>query len=194
MPRKISFSTYAALQCLIAGLAATAQARAAQIPDYFFQQWTVTSNCTEQHAGLAARAQAGLQFRVSKDTASEDGSYVLETVDAGPTNRWAANWNGLRLEYRPGTKMSTVPADFECIAGTASTSPFLAMSGYVQTAEPYYEQQHWYGIATIHGQLQHVLIFPRDVVGDKSAIIVLQSASTPSAIQLDDNGVIISHN
>ncbi len=68
------------------------------------------------------------------------------------------------------------------------------MSGYVQSAEPYYEPEHLYGLVTINGQLEHVLIFPRDVDGDKSAIIVLQSASAPTDIQLDSNGVIISRN
>jgi hypothetical protein len=91
-----------------------------------------------------------------------------------------------------------VPADFECAAGSetssAAASPFLAMSGYVQTAEPQYAQQHWYGLARIHGQLEHVLIFPRDVKGDKSAIIVLQSASNSSDMTLDDDGVINSKN
>jgi hypothetical protein len=191
MPRKISLSTVAALQCLVAGLAVTTEAHATNIPEYFFQEWTVTSNCTEQHAGLAARVDSGLKFKISRDTASDDGSYVLETADAGQ-KRWAANWNGLKLEYRAGTRMTTVPADFECIPGAESSSPFLAMSGYVQTAEPYYGLEHWYGIARIHGQLEHVLIFPRDVKGDKSAIVVLQSASSPSDIKLDDDGVISS--
>ena len=44
----------------------------------------------------------------------------------------------------------------------------------------------------VHGQLEHVLIFPRAAKGDKSAIIVLQSASSGSNISLDDNGVISS--
>jgi hypothetical protein len=94
--------------------------------------------------------------------------------------------------------MTSVPADFECVAGSetasAAASPFLAMSGYVQSAEPQYAQQHWYGLAKIHGQLEHVLIFPRDVQGDKSAIVVLQSASKSSDISLDDDGVINSRN
>jgi hypothetical protein len=64
------------------------------------------------------------------------------------------------------------------------------MSGYVQTAEPQYAQQHWYGLVRIHGQLEHVLIFPRDTQGSTSAIIVLASASSASNVQLDDNGVI----
>jgi hypothetical protein len=193
MTRKLSLPTFAAVQCLLIGLAATAPAQATQIPKYFFKEWTITSNCTEAHAGLAARVQTGLKFKVSMDTGTEDGSYTLEALNAGQ-QKWSPEWNGLKLEYRPGTRMTTVPADFECTPGAEATSPFLAMSGYVQSAEPYYEQQHWYGLATIHGQLEHVLIFPRDVNGEKSAIIVLQSASAPTDIQLDDDGVIISRN
>ena len=195
MTRKISLATFAAAQCLVLGLAATAPANAADIPGYFFNQWTVTSNCTEAHAGPAAHVPAGLQFKISSDSASSDGTYTLQTIDA-EGQKWASEWSGLKLEYRPGTKMAAVPADFECVAGSeassAAASPFLAMSGYVQTAEPQYGQQHWYGLAKIHGQLEHVLIFPRDVKGDKSAIIVLQSASRSTDITLDDDGVINS--
>ena len=193
MTRRLSLTTFAAVQCLIVGFAATAPAQATEIPEYFFKEWTITSNCAEAHAGLAARVQPGLQFKVARDTAAEDGSYTLEALDAGQ-QKWANAWNGLKLEYRPGTKMTAVPADFECTPGAEATSPFLAMSGYVQSAEPYYQLQHWYGLATLQGQLEHVLIFPRDIDGEKSAIIVLQSASAPTDIQLDDNGVIISRN
>jgi hypothetical protein len=194
MTRKFSLTAFAATQCLIIGLAATAPARAAEIPSYFFSQWTVTANCAEAHAGPAARVQAGLQFKIDSQPAA-DGTYTLQTINAAG-QQWASAWSGVKLEYRPGTAMTTVPADFECVAGSeaasASASPFLAMSGYVQTAEPYYAQQHWYGLVKVHGQLEHVLIFPRNATGDKSAIIVLQSASAGSNISLDDNGVINS--
>jgi hypothetical protein len=90
--------------------------------------------------------------------------------------------------------MTTVPADFECIPGAEASSPFLAMSGFAQATEPYYEQEHWYALARIHGQLEHVLIFPRDVRGPASAIIVLQSVNSPGTVQLDDNGVIHTQN
>jgi len=195
MTRKISLATFAAAQCLFFGLTASTPASAADIPSYFFNQWTVTSNCTEAHAGPAAHVPAGLQFKISSDSASSDGTYTLQAIDAAG-QKWASAWSGLKLEYRPGTKMAAVPADFECVAGSetssAASSPFLAMSGYVQTAEPQYAQQHWYGLAKIHGQLEHVLIFPRDVKGDKSAIIVLQSASRSNGITLDDDGVVNS--
>ena len=195
MTRKFSLSVFAAAQCLVVGLAATTPVRAAEIPQYFFSQWTVTSNCTEASAGPAARVEPGLQFKIAA-TPAADGSYTLQTVNAGG-KQWASAWNGLKLEYRAGTQMTTIPADFECVAGaessSASSSPLLAMSGYVQTAEPQYAQQHWYGIANIHGQLEHVLIFPRDAKGETSAIIVLESASTATTVNLDDNGVISAH-
>jgi hypothetical protein len=194
MTRRISLTVFAAAQCAFAAMIAAAPARAAQIPQYFFSQWTVTANCTEAQAGPATRVQAGLQFKISQ---SVDGTYTLQTINASG-KQWANEWQGVKLTYRAGTKMNSVPADFECVAGSeaasASSSPFLAMSGYVQTAEPQYAQEHWYGLARIHGQLEHVLIFPRPVKGDSSAIIVLQSASTASNVVLDDNGVIHSQN
>ena len=42
--------------------------------------------------------------------------------------------------------MTNVPADFACIPGQPSSSGLLAMSNYTQSAEPYYEYEHWYGI------------------------------------------------
>src|SRR5262249_59777796 len=115
-------------------------------------------------AGRAAGGRAGLKLKIA---AGKDGGYVFVAEDAGQS-RWAANWNGLQLAYRAGTKMTSLPADFECIPGAESTSPFLAMSGFAQSAEPFYEQEHWYGLAKIHGQLEHVLIFPRDTPGAAS--------------------------
>jgi hypothetical protein len=66
------------------------------------------------------------------------------------------------------------------------------MSGYVQTAEPQYPQEHFYGLARIQGQLEHVLIFPRDARanGGAAVIVVLQSATAGANVNLDDNGVI----
>lgn len=187
--RKSFLFSAAAAQCLLAAFAA-APVRAATIPTYFFTEWTVSKNCTEQHAGLAARVQTGLKFKISADSQTADGDYVFEAEDVGQTH-WAANWNGMKLIYRPGTDMKTLPADFECIPGQETTSSFLAMSNYTQSAEPYYEQAHWYGLAKIHGQLEHVLIFPRDASnGGPRAVIVLQSASSPTSVQLDDNGVL----
>jgi len=175
-----------AAQCLIAGLAASSPAQAGSIPGYFFREWTVSNNCTEANAGLAARVQTGLKFKIS---AAADGTYVFQAQDAGQQH-WAANWNGIQLQYRSGTQMNTLPADFECIPGQAPTSSFLTMSGYAVGAEPYYEQEHWYGLARIHGQLEHVLIFPRNISGKASAVVVLQSVNNAGTVQLDDNGVI----
>jgi hypothetical protein len=195
MTRKIPLTVFAAVQCIVAGLAASPGARAAEaIPNYFFSQWTVKSNCTEASAGPAVKVQSGLQFKISKDSVTSAGQYTLQTINSSG-QQWQADWNGVKLEYRPGTTMATVPADFVCIAGSeassAAASPLLAMSGYVQTAEPQYPWQHWYGLASINGQLEHVLIFPRDAQsGGSSAIVVLESASNAADVKLDDDGVI----
>lgn len=181
-------STVVAAQCLVAALAG-APAKADTIPDYFFTQGTVSKNCTEQHAGLAAKVDSGLKFRISRDAVAADGSYLFQAVDVGQLH-WAANWNGLKLSYRAGTAMTTLPADFECVPGQEATSSFLGMSNYAQATEPYYEQAHWYGLAKIHGQLEHVLIFPRNSSSGPTAVIVMQSVRASSAVQLDDNGVI----
>jgi hypothetical protein len=186
--RRAFLASAIATQCLVGALAG-APARASTIPDYFFKEWTVAKNCTEQHAGLAARVDAGLKFKISADTQAADGSYVFQAEDIGQQH-WAANWNGMKLQYRSGTDMRTLPADFECIPGQEATSPFLAMSNYAQATEPYYEQAHWYGIAKIHGQLEHVLIFPRNAGTGPRAVIVLESVNSPGTVQLDDNGVL----
>lgn len=193
MTRKISLTVFAAAQCVFAALVASAPAQAADsIPSYFFSQWTVKSNCTEANAGPAARVQAGLKFSISND--STNGIYTLKTSNTSG-KQWASEWNGLKLQFRAGTKMTTVPADFECVAGaeaaSASSSSLLAMSGYVQTVEPQYSYEHFYGLVTIHGQPEHVLIFPRDAsAGGAPAIVVLESASTSSTVNLDEGGVI----
>ncbi len=194
MSRKVALSLALAAQFCLVSLAANHPARASTaIPDYFLKEWTVTKNCTEAHAGLAARVQAGLKFKISRESSANDSRYVFVAEDVAGS-RWATNWNGLQLAYRPGTQMTSLPADFECIPGAESTSPFLAMSGYAQSAEPYYEQEHWYGLARIHGQLEHVLIFPRNTTGAASAVIVLQSVNSPSSVQMDDDGVIHGQN
>ena len=186
--RKSLLTSAIASSCLISAFAG-APAQAQSIPAHFFREWTVAKNCAEQHAGLAARVQSGLKFKISRDSQTAEGSYVFQTEDAGQQH-WAANWNGMKLQYRAGTEMQTVPADFECIPGQEAASPFLALSNYSVSAEPYYEQAHWYGVARIHGQLEHVLIFPRKGPQGPTAIIVMQSASAPHSMQLDDNGVI----
>ena len=186
--RKTLLSTVAAAQCLVAALAG-APARADTIPDYFFTEGTVAQNCTEQHAGMAARVNPGLKFKISRDAQAADGRFVFQAQDVGELH-WAANWNGMKLSYRAGTELTTLPADFECIPGQEAASPFLALSNYAVTAEPYYEQAHWFGLARIQGQLEHVLIFPRNSAQGPSAVIVMQSVTPRGAAQLDDNGVI----
>lgn len=195
MTRKLSLTAFAATQCVFAALAATAPAHAVTpvadaIPQYFFKQWTVKSNCTEASAGPATRVQTGLQFKVSQAT---DGTYALQTINSNG-KQWASDWNGIKLEYRAGTKMTTIPADFVCVAGSEASStaasPLLAMSGYVQTVEPQYEQEHLYGLAKIGGQLEHVLIFTHEVKGSSSVVMVLESASSGGSVALDDNGAI----
>src|SRR5581483_1042593 len=192
MTRKLSLTVFAATQCVFAALVASTPAAAVSpaadsIPQYFFSQWTVKSNCTEANAGPATHVQTGLEFKISN--ASVDGTYTLQTINSNG-KQWASEWNGIKLRYRAGSKMTTVPADFTCVAGSeassAAASPLLAMSGYVQTVEPQYAQQHWYGVAKIGGQWEHVLIFPRDAKGSgTSAVIVLESANCASNVSLD---------
>jgi hypothetical protein len=189
--RKPLLAAAVAVQCLTAGFAAAAPApvSAAKIPAAFFKQWKTSKNCTEQHAGLAAQVSPGLKLGISQDVQAGDGSYVLQAEDVGELH-WAANWNGMKLQYRPGKEMKTLPADFECIPGQEASSSFLAMSNFAQATEPQYELAHWYGMARIHGQLEHVLIFPSSAPSGPKAVIVMQSVVAPGTVQLDANGVI----
>jgi hypothetical protein len=174
-------------QLFVAVVATPAQA-ATLIPGYFFNEWTISKSCTQLNSGSPAHAQSGLKFRV--DSASADGtSYTLRPVD-NAKKRWAGGWRSLTLEYRAGTKMRAVPADFECVPGEEASSPFLAMSGNSQTAEPFYEFEHWYGMANIGGELHHVLIFPRDSSGPSSVVIVVQDADSGDDVTLDSDGTI----
>jgi hypothetical protein len=184
--KKLSLSSAIAAQCLFAGLLATTQAQAAGISEHFFKEWTVSKNCTEQHAGLAAKADVGLKFKIARE---DDGSYVFQAID-NAKSKWARNWNGIPLQFRAGTKLTSVPADFECIPGQEASSPFLAMSGFAQATEPYYESEHFYGLAKIHGELEHVLVFLVEKSTGPTAIIVMQSVNTPGSIKLDTDGVI----
>ena len=188
--RRLVLTSAIAIQCLVAVLAGMPARAGNGIPGFFFKEWTVSKNCTEQHGDLAAHVQRGLKLKISRDSQADDGSYVLDAEDVGQS-KWAPNWNGMKIYYRPGTVMTSLPADFECIPGEEASSPFLAMSNYVQSAEPSYPFAHWYGIARIRGRLEHVLIFPRNgSAGGPSAVIVMQSASATGAVQLDENGVI----
>lgn len=176
----------------LSGLALPARAQDAAIPDYFFKEWTISRDCSEQHAGPEGHVGTGLKFRISRESRSADGqTYALEAFD-DIQRIWPGNWKQLRLEFRPGTRLERLPADFECVPGESASSPFLAMSGYSIGAEPWYEYEHWYGLVEIHGEAHHVLIFPRSVDGASSAVIVLQDADAGDSIKLDHNGTIHS--
>ena len=168
------------------------QAQTAAVPAYFFKLWKVQSNCIEQGFDPAEQASAGLKFAISPTSLSADGlSYSFQTINSS-TQAWPAGWSTLTLQYRPGTQMTVIPADFACIPGEPSSSGLLAMSNYTQSAEPYYEYEHWYSLGTLHGEPHHFLIFPRNVDGTDSAIIILLDAGTSGTVQLDQDGSIHS--
>src|SRR5882724_939297 len=92
-------------------------ARADTIPSYFFNNWSIDKNCVEVGDDPADHAHTGLKFRVSQASLStDDQSYAFETVDTGG-EAWNSTWSALRLQYRPGAQMSSVPADFACVPG-----------------------------------------------------------------------------
>jgi hypothetical protein len=172
----------------IAPLAAEAQSAA--IPAYFFNQWSVHSNCIEQGFDPAQQTSVGLKFAIAPTSLSADGlSYAFQTINSS-TQAWPAGWSALTLQYRPGTQMTAIPADFTCIPGEPSSSGLLAMSNYTQSAEPYYEYEHWYSLGTLHGEPHHFLIFPRNVTGKDSAIIIILDAGASGTVQLDQDGSI----
>jgi hypothetical protein len=124
---------------LITGAPSAVQAQTAKIPAYFFKQWSVQSNCAEQGADPTAHAQIGLQYVISPASISKDGlNYAFETITTD-SQAWPDGWSDLTLQYRPGTPITDIPADFSCVPGEAASSSLLAMSNYVQSAEPYYE-------------------------------------------------------
>jgi hypothetical protein len=164
------------------------------IPAYFFSTWTISKDCSEQHAGPAGHVQTGLRFKINGDSA-DDTTFALKPLEASAADTttqrsWPVGWSKVRLQYRPGAKMTHVPADFECVPGEEYASPYLALSNYSQTAEPWFEFEHWYGLLLIHGEPHHVLIFPRDSKGASSALVMIQDADASGTIQLDHNGII----
>jgi hypothetical protein len=163
------------------------------IPDYFFSTWTVNRDCTEVHAGTGGHTIPGSQFRVARSLTSDGVTYTLQTLDK-PGLRWSKGWKSVQLEYRMGTPLKSIPADFECVPGDEASSPFLAQSGFAVSAEPYYGLEHWYGTVQIHGEKHHLLIFPRNVKGADSAVILLIDADAGGNVQLDTDGTIISEN
>jgi hypothetical protein len=164
-------------------------AKADSVPAYFFKSWTVDRDCTEAHAGTAGgHTTPGLQFRVRAD---RDGTYTLVPVN-NSAGQWQRGWQNVKLEYRAGSKMATIPADMECVPGQEESSSFLAQSGFAVGPEPYYPYEHWYGQVMIHGQNHHLLIFPRNVQqGPSTAAVVLIDTDASGNLQLDHNGTII---
>jgi hypothetical protein len=195
MSRSASVILSLAAGCLSSFVSIVAQAQTAEsIPAYFFKEWKVTKSCLEEHAGPEGHVKAGQKFRMSSALRATDGqAFTLKTLDKdGKT--LGGDWSDVKLEFRDGVKMNGVPADFECIPGEAAASPFLALGNYTTNAEPWYQYKHWYGLVTIHGVPHHLMIFPRDVTGTNSAIIVLQDAGSGDGLTLDHNGVVHTQN
>ncbi|MEP7245046.1 MAG: hypothetical protein ABI885_15400 [Gammaproteobacteria bacterium] len=185
------FSTALALMASIQ--TRTEAQTASGIPDYFFSAWTVSRDCTEAHAGPRGHTLPGNQYRIAPTATSDGTSYSLLAVDR-PNHVWGSGWRNVKLEYRAGTPMSTMPADFSCVPGSEASSSFLAQSGYSVSAEPYYGNEHWYGTVMLHGEKHHLLIFPTQTHGPASAAIVLIDADASDNLQLDTGGIIISEN
>jgi hypothetical protein len=198
-PEEIPMLRIGALLLSISGLfvittiQAAVHAQTATVPAYFFKQWTVQSNCIEQGFDPAEQTQVGLQYAISTASLAADGlSYAFQPINSA-TQAWPDGWSQLTLQYRAGIQMADVPADFACVPGEP-TSALLANSHFTQSAEPYYEYEHWYGLGTLHGEPHHFLIFPRNIKGADSAIIILLDAGTNGDVQLDQNGTIHSEN
>jgi hypothetical protein len=176
----------------IAAAPAAVQAQRATVPAYFFKQWSVQSNCIEQGFNPAEQTQVGLRFVISTGSISTDGlSYAFQAIN-NATQAWPDGWSDLTLQYRAGIPMTHIPADFACVPGEPASSALLAMSNFTQSAEPYYEYEHWYGEGALHGEPHHFLIFPRNVSGNDSAIIIILDAGTSGTVQLDQDGSIHS--
>ena len=191
MPRVVPVVLFSTALSLMASIQTKSEAQvASDIPNYFFSTWTVDRDCTEAHAGNGAHTLPGSQFRVVR---SADSTYTLQSIDK-PGLRWSKGWKNVKLEYRAGTAMKSIPADFECVPGQEASQPFLAQSGFSVSPEPYYGQEHWYGSVQIHGEKHHLLIFPRNAKGLDSAAIVLVDADAGDNLQLDTGGTIIVEN
>jgi hypothetical protein len=193
MPRTVPVLLSFAAFCLIAGSAVPSQAQElAAIPNHFFSEWSVKKDCSEQHAGPQGHVQNGLKFKVSRTALAADGQAFTLEVRTPDGENAPGSWQNVRVEYRAGVRMTTLPADFECTPGAETTSPFLAMGNYSTSAEPWYEYEHWVGLVDIHGQKHHLLIFPRDVklAGTVRAVIVLHDADASDNVKLDHGGAI----
>jgi hypothetical protein len=175
-------------------LTSPATAQTSNIPPYFFQQWTVTTNCIQAGFNPSEQTSPGLQFAISPASVSADGtSYGFTPINSAQQS-WPDGWVELALQYRPGVPMTTVPADFACVPGAPASSALLAMSNFTQSGEPYYPYEHWYALGSIAGEPHHFLIFPRNSsTGIDGAIIVLLDAGTDGSVVLDQDGTIHSN-
>ncbi len=129
-------------------------AAAQSIPAYFFQQWTVQTNCIQAGFNPSEQTTPGLQFAISAASVSTDGTTYGFTPINNANQSWPDGWAELALQYRPGVAMAAVPADFACIPGQPASSGLLAMSNFTQSAEPYYEYEHWYALGMIAGEVR----------------------------------------
>lgn len=194
MSRAVPIVLFSTALSLMASLQSKSEAQTASgIPDYFFSTWTVNRDCTEVHAGTGGHTLPGSQFRVVRSAGADGTTYTLQAIDK-PGLRWSSGWKRVKLEYRAGSPMRSLPADFECVPGEEASQPFLAQSGFSVSAEPYYGFEHWYGTVTIHNEKHHLLIFPRNRKGADSAAIVLIDADAGDNLQLDTDGTIVVEN
>jgi hypothetical protein len=162
------------------------------IPDYFFSTYTVSRDCTEAHAGTS-HTVPGSQFRITRFTTDGGLTYSLQVLDKTGL-AWSTGWKNVKLEYRAGVRMQSIPADFDCVPGAEESQPFLAQSGFAVSGEPQYPYERWYGTVNIHGQVHHLLIFPRNATGPNSAAVLLIDTDAAGSLQLDNNGAIVVEN
>jgi hypothetical protein len=162
-------------------------AAAPTIPDYFFNDWTVTQNCAA--SGAPVHVVSGLKFYIWRSTANANATrYALLTVNTG-NQQWPAGWKKIQVEFRPGTRMTSLPSEFECMPGEEAGSSSLGRTEHSTSAEPYYEFEHWYGLADLQGERHHVLVFVRADAPSK-VVIVLHDADAGDGVHLDHDGTI----
>lgn len=193
MSRVVPVVLFSTALSLMASIQTKSIAQTAGPPAYFFGTWTVSRDCTEAHAGSSGHTVPGSQYRIATSNAGGVTTYALQTIDK-PGFEWPAGWENVTLEYRAGPPLQSIPADFECVPGEEASQPFLAQSNYSVSAEPYYAEAHWVGNVTIHGEAHHVLVFPRNVHGADSAVMLLIDADAGDNLQLDTGGTMISEN
>src|SRR3569833_271154 len=128
MSRSASLLLSLAAGCLISGATLVARADTAPgIPAYFFKQWNVTKDCSTDHGVPATHVSLGQKFQMTSAATSLDGrAFRLKSLDS-KNHVLAGAWGNVNLQFRPGEKMTAVPADFECVPGEEDSSPFLAL-------------------------------------------------------------------